>query len=97
MTEELLSTEFECSLCMKILYQPVTIYCGHTFCRSCLVRTLDHSTKCPLCRQVVHIDANAAPTNVVLQSILEKRLYLLTTMIPPLASSSNQIAPLYFF
>ena len=28
----------ECAVCISLLTEPVTIGCGHTFCRSCLVR-----------------------------------------------------------
>ena len=31
--------DFECSLCFKLFYEPVTTSCGHTFCRSCLLRS----------------------------------------------------------
>lgn len=44
--------EFECVLCIKLLYDPVTTPCGHTFCRQCLIRSLDHNNKCPFCRTV---------------------------------------------
>ncbi len=44
--------EFECILCLKLLYQPVTTPCGHTFCRDCFLRAGDHSNKCPMCRTV---------------------------------------------
>lgn len=40
----------ECQLCYMLLYQPLTTPCGHTFCRRCFSRSLDHSTSCPLCR-----------------------------------------------
>ncbi|PWN99242.1 LON-domain-containing protein, partial [Tilletiopsis washingtonensis] len=40
----------ECHLCYLLLHEPLTTPCGHTFCRSCLSRSLDHSSKCPLCR-----------------------------------------------
>lgn len=40
----------ECQLCYMLLYQPLTTPCGHTFCRRCFSRSLDHSTTCPLCR-----------------------------------------------
>lgn len=29
----------ECAVCLNMLAEPVTIGCGHTFCRTCLVRT----------------------------------------------------------
>ncbi|KAG1660798.1 LON peptidase N-terminal domain and RING finger protein 1 [Nymphon striatum] len=43
--------DFDCSLCCRMLYDPVTTPCGHTFCMSCLNRSLDHTTNCPLCKQ----------------------------------------------
>ncbi|XP_072039440.1 LON peptidase N-terminal domain and RING finger protein 3-like [Amphiura filiformis] len=42
--------DYECSLCMRLLYNPVTTPCGHTFCKECLYRSLDHSKMCPLCK-----------------------------------------------
>lgn len=43
--------DFECSLCMRLFYQPVTTPCGHTFCKNCLERCLDHNPQCPLCKE----------------------------------------------
>ena len=37
-----------CSL--SLLFEPVTASCGHTFCRECLYRVLDHAPTCPVCR-----------------------------------------------
>ncbi|KAH0467046.1 hypothetical protein IEQ34_004284 [Dendrobium chrysotoxum] len=34
--------DFECTLCLKLLFEPVTTPCGHSFCRSCLLQTMDH-------------------------------------------------------
>ncbi|XP_029297381.1 LOW QUALITY PROTEIN: LON peptidase N-terminal domain and RING finger protein 3-like [Cottoperca gobio] len=45
------STDLECSLCMRLFYEPVTTPCGHTFCLRCLERCLDHNPKCPLCKE----------------------------------------------
>ncbi|KAG8196255.1 hypothetical protein JTE90_023811 [Oedothorax gibbosus] len=42
--------DFECSLCMRILWEPVSTPCGHTFCRVCLNRCFDHRPTCPLCK-----------------------------------------------
>ncbi|XP_026060060.1 LON peptidase N-terminal domain and RING finger protein 2-like isoform X4 [Carassius auratus] len=45
------SADFECSLCMRLFYEPVTTPCGHTFCLKCLERCLDHNPNCPLCKE----------------------------------------------
>ncbi|XP_040190632.1 LON peptidase N-terminal domain and RING finger protein 1 isoform X2 [Rana temporaria] len=44
-------SDFECSLCMRLFYEPVTTPCGHSFCKNCLERCLDHTPQCPLCKQ----------------------------------------------
>uniref|UniRef100_A0A8C4YMA8 LON peptidase N-terminal domain and ring finger 2 n=1 Tax=Gopherus evgoodei TaxID=1825980 RepID=A0A8C4YMA8_9SAUR len=45
------ASDFECSLCMRLFYEPVTTPCGHTFCLKCLERCLDHNPYCPLCKE----------------------------------------------
>uniref|UniRef100_A0A663LVA8 LON peptidase N-terminal domain and ring finger 2 n=1 Tax=Athene cunicularia TaxID=194338 RepID=A0A663LVA8_ATHCN len=45
------AADFECSLCMRLFYEPVTTPCGHTFCLKCLERCLDHNPHCPLCKE----------------------------------------------
>ncbi|XP_073217462.1 LON peptidase N-terminal domain and RING finger protein 3 isoform X2 [Lepidochelys kempii] len=44
-------SDLDCSLCMRLFYEPVTTHCGHTFCLKCLERCLDHNPKCPLCKE----------------------------------------------
>jgi len=64
--------DFQCSLCLRLLWEPVTTSCGHVFCRSCLDRVTDHSTKCPLCKSGLEEFISqrvAAPTQVFLQLI----------------------------
>lgn len=34
----------------RLLFEPVTTPCGHTFCLKCLERCLDHAPHCPLCK-----------------------------------------------
>jgi len=66
--------DFQCSLCLRLLWEPVTTSCGHVFCRSCLDRVTDHSTKCPLCKSGLEEFISqrvAAPTQVFLQLIRE--------------------------
>lgn len=64
--------DFRCPLCVKLLFEPVTTPCGHTFCRGCLMRSLDHTNRCPMCRTVLHTSARKHPISVSLQSILSK-------------------------
>ncbi|KAH9259244.1 hypothetical protein BASA81_002287 [Batrachochytrium salamandrivorans] len=42
----------DCSLCMGLLCDPVTLPCGHTLCKTCAVRAIDHAATacCPMCR-----------------------------------------------
>ncbi|KAF8466400.1 PUA-like domain-containing protein [Kalaharituber pfeilii] len=47
--------ELQCLVCYSLYLDPVTTACGHTFCRKCLERVLDHSLTCPMCRKVQHI------------------------------------------
>ncbi|KAL1958767.1 hypothetical protein VTO42DRAFT_3886 [Malbranchea cinnamomea] len=52
-----------CGICMKPLYEPFTLACGHTFCYSCLTQWfVSHRRKksCPDCRTAVK--AEPAPS-----------------------------------
>lgn len=60
----------ECTLCLKLLYEPVTTPCGHTFCRPCFARSFDHTNKCPMCRTVLHVSRDL-PATIVLKNMLE--------------------------
>ncbi|XP_063785226.1 E3 ubiquitin-protein ligase TRIM39-like [Pseudophryne corroboree] len=50
-----LRQELDCSLCLKMYTDPVTLRCGHNFCRVCIDRVLDTQEgagayTCPECR-----------------------------------------------
>ncbi|KAI5778922.1 PUA-like domain-containing protein [Geopyxis carbonaria] len=64
--------EMECQVCYGLLFDPVTTYCGHTFCRRCLQRVLDHSQLCPSCRQHLQLPSvlPASSSNKRLTEIL---------------------------
>ncbi|KAM9212104.1 LON peptidase N-terminal domain and RING finger protein 2 [Dugong dugon] len=46
-------TDFECFLCTRLLFQPVTTPCGHMFCRKCFEHSLDCASHCPLCKETL--------------------------------------------
>ncbi|KAH9777926.1 zinc finger (C3HC4-type RING finger) family protein [Citrus sinensis] len=74
--------DFDCTLCLKLLYEPITTPCGHSFCRSCLFQSMDRGNKCPLCRAVLFITPRTCAvrspgslpvrTSVTLNSIIQK-------------------------
>ena len=43
--------EMDCQVCYGLFDDAMTTACGHTFCRACLHRILDHSQYCPVCRR----------------------------------------------
>uniref|UniRef100_A0A8C3JRL2 Zinc finger protein RFP-like n=1 Tax=Calidris pygmaea TaxID=425635 RepID=A0A8C3JRL2_9CHAR len=52
---EILQDEARCSICLEIFQDPVSIHCGHSFCRSCIIETWEGLTtnfSCPQCREM---------------------------------------------
>jgi ATP-dependent protease La (LON) substrate-binding domain/Zinc finger, C3HC4 type (RING finger) len=49
--KEATKNELECQVCYAVILDPLTTSCGHTFCRRCLARVVDHSNLCPICRR----------------------------------------------
>ncbi|KAA8542471.1 hypothetical protein F0562_023393 [Nyssa sinensis] len=64
--------DFDCTLCLKLLYEPITTPCGHSFCRSCLFQSMDRGNRCPLCRTVLFISPRTCAISVTLNNIIEK-------------------------
>ncbi|KAG9464302.1 hypothetical protein GDO78_020162 [Eleutherodactylus coqui] len=51
-----LRDELDCSICLSLYTDPVSLRCGHNFCRSCIVSALDAQEaagvySCPDCRE----------------------------------------------
>uniref|UniRef100_A0A7S1A9D7 RING-type domain-containing protein n=1 Tax=Noctiluca scintillans TaxID=2966 RepID=A0A7S1A9D7_NOCSC len=68
--EDEVAPEFECSICMKLLFEPVSVPCGHTFCRSCLERSLDYRSLCAVCRAPV---VAGQSVNILIRSVIAEK------------------------
>ncbi|XP_031817295.1 E3 ubiquitin-protein ligase TRIM21-like [Sarcophilus harrisii] len=50
-----LQSQITCSICWKYFCEPVTIGCGHSFCRACLPSSTATAFFCPECRQMSQV------------------------------------------
>lgn len=67
---EVLKNSLECCVCINLICEPITLPCGHSFCRTCLVRSLSRSKKkCPTCRGVCHLVAQDHPESVMIAQL----------------------------
>ncbi|KAI5087852.1 tripartite motif-containing protein 16-like [Silurus meridionalis] len=68
--------EFNCSICLDLLTDPVSVPCGHSFCKSCINRQWDGEVlnrvySCPLCKQ--HFSPRPIlGRNIMLAEMVEK-------------------------
>ncbi|KAF7456425.1 putative zinc finger protein [Cryptosporidium felis] len=60
-------SEFTCPICLEYFILPVTIPCGHTFCRYCITHNRLLGKNCPICRQLIgyNFKTNMAIHNVI--------------------------------
>ena len=45
-----LQSDLQCAICHDLLYPPVSLHCGHSFCQDCLEWWWNNSQTCPSCR-----------------------------------------------
>jgi Lon protease-like protein len=68
-----LRNELDCQVCYSLILDPLTTPCGHTFCRKCVARVLDHADLCPICRRKVGMPAaiQSEPLNNILVRLID--------------------------
>ncbi|XP_075020280.1 E3 ubiquitin/ISG15 ligase TRIM25-like isoform X2 [Calonectris borealis] len=68
-----LEEDLTCSICLGIYSNPVSLSCGHSFCKECIQEARSHRQCCPLCYAQADPVMELQP-NVQLQSIVQKFL-----------------------
>eukprot|EP00405_Crypthecodinium_cohnii_P024159 CAMPEP_0206488404 /NCGR_PEP_ID=MMETSP0324_2-20121206/42386_1 /ASSEMBLY_ACC=CAM_ASM_000836 /TAXON_ID=2866 /ORGANISM="Crypthecodinium cohnii, Strain Seligo" /LENGTH=408 /DNA_ID=CAMNT_0053967409 /DNA_START=30 /DNA_END=1253 /DNA_ORIENTATION=- len=68
--EEEIPTEFECTICMRLLLDPVTVGCGHTFCKACVQQSLGYRSLCAVCRAPI---VSGQGVNILVRNMVESR------------------------
>jgi hypothetical protein len=61
-----------CLLCYELFLDPISLECGHVFCRSCCLRLFTNSNKrCPICRAFIQLDIHSMNTNYVITTLIQ--------------------------
>jgi Lon protease-like protein len=70
--KETIQKDLDCHVCYNLMLNPITTPCGHSFCRKCLARILDHADCCPVCRRSLPIPASLSsqPSDKYLSKLL---------------------------
>ncbi|KAM5274827.1 E3 ubiquitin-protein ligase TRIM65 [Ctenodactylus gundi] len=67
MAARLLEEKLTCAICLGLYQDPVTLACGHTFCRACIGDWRRQEPACPECRELVPEPRG----NVALRGVVE--------------------------
>ena len=94
---------FECGVCLRLLHQPATLPCGHSFCTPCTISCLEMSRSCPECRAAVPMNLPVPGCSISLQAALVRMFPAETAaraaeVVPPrLAESEGGVDDLGLF
>ncbi|KAK2910452.1 hypothetical protein Q8A73_008167 [Channa argus] len=64
--------QFLCSICLDVFMEPLSIPCGHNFCKSCITRHWEGKEKCqcPLCNSTFNKGLNLC-INTAFREVVE--------------------------
>ncbi|MED6291892.1 hypothetical protein CHARACLAT_028255 [Characodon lateralis] len=81
--------QFCCSVCLDLLKEPVTIHCGHSYCRSCIENCWDEEDEkreysCPQCRETFHPRPVLKRNNMLAEVVKKLKMRYPQQLPPPL-------------
>eukprot|EP00040_Diaphanoeca_grandis_P036335 m.231342 g.231342 ORF g.231342 m.231342 type:complete len:334 (+) comp33599_c7_seq2:134-1135(+) len=99
----------ECAVCISFLCDPLTLGCGHSFCRVCLLQATflaPDGRSCPLCRKHIDLvspadhpadaDIEATVLAVVPQAIYNEKLATRKIELAELLENASSMLPVFF-
>lgn len=94
----MLEAELSCPVCLSTYRDPVSLGCGHCFCRQCISQALNHQKDqgrpytCPMC-QAHYEDFPALKKNLQLSSIVESYVSMQKNTEIPCGDCLDQPSP----
>ncbi|CAK93111.1 unnamed protein product (macronuclear) [Paramecium tetraurelia] len=66
--------QLDCVICYSAMKDPVSLKCGHSFCKKCRAQDQNNSQKCPMCRVEQVDDIYLSENNKFLIKLIQLRL-----------------------
>ena len=66
--EESVPDHLKCIICYEIFNKPISLRCGHTFCKMCLESALKEKPVCPTCRVITLSDTSSMSENITIKN-----------------------------
>ncbi|CAD8059105.1 unnamed protein product [Paramecium primaurelia] len=66
--------QLDCVICYNAMNDPVSMKCGHSFCKSCMTQDQNNSKKCPICRVEQVDEIQLSENNKFLTKLIQLRL-----------------------
>ncbi|CAF0921203.1 unnamed protein product [Adineta steineri] len=79
MSTNILDIYRDCPFCLKLLFEPISTLCGHTFCLLCMERfilTTERVLQCPICRDDLNYlrsSSSHLKVNAILHNLLREQ------------------------
>ncbi|XP_067112131.1 LOW QUALITY PROTEIN: E3 ubiquitin-protein ligase TRIM39-like [Osmerus mordax] len=85
--------QFLCSICLDVFTDPVSIPCGHNFCRSCITKYWDKSDQCqcPMCKDNFDKRSDVC-VNTFMSAQFKKSEPLKATISPDMRPTNPQVS-----